>query len=109
MRSPKKYSFQLLNSRSVRNKGDLITQLMIDYNCSISVITDNWLTIGDSALDSQLTTGGFKVLLANKYILILYKLYKLYIYISHRRGGLALLFSSELISSSTPVSLHVKF
>ena len=38
--SPKKYSFQLVNSRSVRNKVYLITQLIIDYNCSISVITD---------------------------------------------------------------------
>ena len=31
--SPKKFSFQLLNSRSVRYKVDLITQLIIDYNC----------------------------------------------------------------------------
>ena len=70
--SPKKYSFQLLNSRSVRNKVDLITQLIIDSNCSISVITDTLLTIGDSALASQLTPGGFKVFLANKYILFIY-------------------------------------
>ena len=100
MHSPKKYSFQLLNSRSIRNKVDLITQLIIDSNCSIYVITDTWLTIGDSALASQLTPGGFKILLANKYIYFLYT----YIYTSHHRGGLALLFSSELklISSSTP-------
>ena len=50
MHSPKKNSFQLLNSRSVRNKVDFITQLIIDSNCSISVINDTWLTIGDSAL-----------------------------------------------------------
>ena len=98
MHSPKKYSFQLLNSGSVRNKVDLITQLIIDSNCSISVITDTWLTIGDSTLASQLTPDGFKLLFANKYILFIY----LYIYTSHRRGGLAMLFSSELklISSS---------
>ena len=91
MHSPKKYSFQLLNARSVRNKVDLITQLIIDYNCSISAIIEIWLTIDDSALASQLTTNSFKVLLANEYT-------------SHRRGGLALLLSSELklISPSTP-------
>ena len=65
--SPKKYSFQLLDARSVRNKVDLITQLIIDYNYSISAITDTWLTTNDSALSSQLTPYGFKVLLANKY------------------------------------------
>ena len=69
----------------------MITQLIIDYNCSISAITETWLTNDDSALDSQLTPDGFKVLLTNKYT-------------SHRHGGLARLFSSEikLISSSTP-------
>ena len=81
MHSPKKYACQLLNPRSVRNKVDLITQLMIDYNCSISAITETWLTIDDSTLASQLMSGGFKVLLANKYT-------------SHHRGGLALLFAS---------------
>ena len=80
MHSPKEYSFQLLNSRSVRNKVDLIKQLIIDSNCSISVITDTWLTIGDSALASQLSPDGFKVLLANKYILIYIYIY-IYIYI----------------------------
>ena len=40
--SPKKYSCKLLNSRSIRNKVDLITQLIIDSNCSISVITDQY-------------------------------------------------------------------
>ena len=91
MYSPRKYFFQLLNARSVRNKVDLITQLSIDSNCSISAITETWLTIDDSALASQLTPDGIKVSLANKYT-------------SHRRGGLALLLSSELkiISSSTP-------
>ena len=65
--------------------------LIIDSNCSISAITDTWLTIDDSTLASQLTPDGFKVLLANKYT-------------SHRLGVLALLFSSELrlILSSTP-------
>ena len=78
----------------------MIIQLIIDSNYSISVITDTLLTTGDSALASQLTPDGFKVLLANQYILFIY----LYIYSSHRRGGLAMLFSSELklISSSTP-------
>ena len=46
------YSFQLLNARSVRNKVDLITQLIIDYNCSISAITETWLIIDDSDLAS---------------------------------------------------------
>ena len=84
------YSFKLLNARSVRNKVDFITQLIINYNFSISAINDTWLTTNDSALYSQLTPDGFKVLFANKYT-------------SHRGGGLALLFSSELkiISSST--------
>ena len=51
-----KYSFQLLNARSVRNKVKLIeTLLLIDSNCSISDITETWLTIDDSALVSQLT------------------------------------------------------
>ena len=91
MHSPRKYSFQLLNARSVRNKVDLITQLIIDSNCSISAITETWLTNDDSALASQMTPDGFKLLLANMST-------------SHRGGGLALLFSSELklISSSTP-------
>ena len=104
MHSPNNYSFQLLYSRSVQNKVDLITQLIIDSNYSISGITDTWLTIDDSALASQLTPDGFKVLLANKYILMIY------IYTSHRRDGLALLFSSELklISSANRCSLHVK-
>ena len=48
----KMYSFQLLNVRSVRNKVDLITQLIIGYNCSISAITETWLIIDDSDLDS---------------------------------------------------------
>ena len=50
-----------------------------------------WLTINESALASKLTPDDFKVLPSNKYT-------------PHRRGGLALLFSSELklISSSTP-------
>ena len=68
MHSRKKYSFQVLNARSVRNKVDLITQLIIDSNCSISAITETWLTIDDSSLASQLSSDGFKVLLANKYI-----------------------------------------
>ena len=46
------YSFQLLNARSVRNKVDLITQLIIDYNCSISAIIETWLIIHDSDLAS---------------------------------------------------------
>ena len=53
--SPKKYSFQHLNARSVRNKVNLITQLINDSIFSISAITDTWLTIDDSALASQLT------------------------------------------------------
>ena len=91
MHSPRKYSFQLLNARSLRNKVDLITQSIIDSNCSISAITETWLTNDDSALASQLTPDGFKLLLANRST-------------SHRGGGSALLFSSELklISSSTP-------
>ena len=80
MHSPKKYSFQLLNARSVRNKVYLIIQLIIDSNCSISVITENWLTINDSPLASQLTHDCFKVLPSNKYS-------------SHRRGSPALLLS----------------
>ena len=74
----KKYYFQLLNARSVRNKVDLITQLIIYSNCSISAIrypTDTWLTIDEYALAYQLTPDGFKVLLANKHT-------------SHRHGGL---------------------
>ena len=67
MHSPKKYSFQLLNARSVRNKVNFITQLIIYYNCSIYDITETWLTNDDSALASQLTPGGFKVLLANMF------------------------------------------
>ena len=61
----------------------MITQLIIDSNCSISAITETWLTIDASALASQLTPAGFKVLLSNKYT-------------SHRRGGLDMLFLSEL-------------
>ena len=53
--TPKKYSFQLLNARSGRNKANFITQLIIDYNFSISAITETWLTIYDSALASQQT------------------------------------------------------
>ena len=53
---------------------------MIDSNCSISVITNTWLTIGDSALASQLTPDGFKVLMDNKYIFIYSYIY-IYIYI----------------------------
>ena len=53
--SPKKYSFQLLNDRSVRNKVDFITQLIIHSNFSISAITETYLTIDDSALASQQT------------------------------------------------------
>ena len=69
----------------------LISQLIIDSNYSKSAITETWITIDDSALTSHITTDGLKVLLANNYT-------------SHRRGGLTLLFSSELkiISSSTP-------
>ena len=68
----------------------MITQSIIDSNCSISALTDTWLTNDDSALASQLTPNGFKVLLTNRS--------------TSRRDGLALLFSSELnlISSSTP-------
>ena len=80
-----------LDARIVRNKVDLITQLIIiiDYNCSIYSITETWLTNDDSALASQMTPNGFKLLFAN-------------ISTSHRGGSLAMLFSSELklISSS---------
>ena len=82
----------------------MITQLIIDSNCSISVITGTWLTIGDSALASQLSPDGFKYCLQiSIYLYILIYIY-IYIYISHRRSGLSMLFSSELklISSSTP-------
>ena len=51
----KKYSVQLLNARSVRNKVYLIIKLIIDSNYSISAITETWLTINDSTLASQLT------------------------------------------------------
>ena len=37
-------------ARSVRNKVYLITQSNIDYNCSISAITETCLTNDDSAL-----------------------------------------------------------
>ena len=90
MHSPRKYSFQLLNARLVRNKVDLITQTIIDSNYSISAITKTWLTNDDYAIASQLTPDGFKLLLANRST-------------SHRGGGLALLFSSELkLISLTP-------
>ena len=56
----------LLNDRSVHNKVDLITQSNIDSNCSISAITETWLINDDSALASQLTPDGFKVLFANR-------------------------------------------
>ena len=90
---------QLLIARSVRHKVNLITPLIIDSNCSISGITETWLTIDDSDITSKLTPGGFKVLLANKLT-------------SHRCGGLSMLFSSELkrISIFTSYnSLHMKF
>ena len=64
--SSNNYSFLLLNARSVRNKVDLITQLIIDSNFSISAITDTWLTNDESSLASQLTPDGFILLLANK-------------------------------------------
>ena len=69
----------------------MITQSSIDYNCSISDITETCLTNDNADLVSQLTSDGFKLLHTNTSI-------------SHRGGGLALLFSSELrfISSSTP-------
>ena len=69
----------------------MITQLIINSNCYISAITENWLHIDDSALASQLTPDGFEVFLTNKYT-------------SQCHGGLDLLLLSELklISSSTP-------
>ena len=66
MHSPKKYYFHLLDDRSVRNKVDLIIQLIIDSNRSISAITETWLTIDDSSLASKLIPDGFKVLLVNR-------------------------------------------
>ena len=50
------YSFQIINARSIRNKVNLITQLIIDSNFSISAITETWLTTDDSTLASQLTS-----------------------------------------------------
>ena len=78
-------------------KVDLITQSIIDSNCSISAIIETWLTKCDSALASQLNPNDFKLLIANRSR-------------SHRGGGLALLFSSELkLFHHLPhVSLHVK-
>ena len=89
--SPNNYSFLLLNARSVRNKVDLITQLIIEYNCSISAITETWLTNDESAIASQLTPNGFTLLLANRPT-------------PNRDGGIIMLFSTELnlISFSTP-------
>ena len=70
---------------------DLITKLIIDSNCSISAITETWLTHYDSTFTSQLTSTGLIFLLAN---------------IPTLKHGivLAMLFSTELkiISSSTP-------
>ena len=54
-------------------------QLIINYNYYISAITDTWLTNDDSAIASQLTPDGFKVLLTNWST-------------SHRGGSLTLLF-----------------
>ena len=95
--SPRKYSFQLLNDRSVRNKVDLITQSITDTNYSISATTETWLTNDDSALASQLTPSGFNILLANRST-------------SHRGGGLALLFLSglKLILLSIPCLFSCK-
>ena len=57
----------------LKTESILFNSSMIDQY-SISDITDNWLTSDDSALDSQLTTGGFKVFLSNRST-------------SHRGGG----------------------
>ena len=45
----------MFNARSVRNKADIIHQLIIDSKSSIVDITETWLTNNDSSIPSQLT------------------------------------------------------
>ena len=66
MYSPKKYSFQLLNAISVRNKIDFIIHLIIDFNFSIYTITETWPTNDYYALDFQMKPECFKLLLSNR-------------------------------------------
>ena len=75
--------FQLINSRSVRNKVDSISQSIIDSKYLITAITETWLTYNDSELSSQLTHQGYNVILVNRST-------------PSRGGGLALVYSSNL-------------
>ena len=56
----------MLNAWSVRNKTDIIHQLVIDYKSSIVAITDTWLTNNDSSIPSQLTPTNFDIIHANR-------------------------------------------
>ena len=79
----------MFNARSVRNKDDIIHQLIIDSKISIDAITETWLPNNDSSIPSQLTPTNFDIIQAN-------------ILSPSRGGGLAIMYSSEckLLSSS---------
>ena len=85
-----KYLFQLINSRSVRNKVDIIAQSIIDSKCLITAITETWLTDKDTALSSQLIPQGYNITIANRSI-------------PCRGGGLILIYSSKLKLVSTTI------
>ena len=84
----------MFNARSVRNKADIIHQLIIDSKSSIVAITETWLTNNDSSIPSQLTPTNFDIIQANRLS-------------PSRGGGLAIIYSSEfkLLSSSIPSTI----
>ena len=84
----------MFNARSVRNKADIIHQLIIDSKRSIVAITETWLTKNDSSILLQLTPTNFDIIQANRLS-------------PSRGGGLAIIYSSEfkLLSSSIPSTI----
>ena len=75
-------SCSMFNARSVRNKADIIHQLIIDSKSSIVAITETWLTNNDSSIPSQLTPTNFDIIQAKRLS-------------PSRGGGLAIIYSSE--------------
>ena len=84
----------MFNARSVRNKADIIHQLIIDSKSFIVAITEPWLTNNDSSIPSKLTQTNFDIIQTNRLS-------------PSRGGGLAIIYSSEfkLLSSFIPSTI----
>ena len=82
-------SLALINSRSVRNKADLIRDYIIDRDLDIVCITETWLSTSDTGVINALTPEGYNFR---------------HLPCTDRGGGVGVLYKSSFqLCSSTPL------